>query len=397
MNVDGVQRVLRSAARDGGVDGREVDRLMLQVRDEGGLSSVEWEALVRAADGFDDRTRQRLLRHLTAMGQPNAWVNVDVPGALASLDGRFATLTHSIPGLSVRVGLFDSSFGLCGRARADGVFSLKVDGQTLSVPVRAGAAPGEIVRAIRERLPPQIASTSLGDGAQPHEAKPADAATHLFLYRPGALGLRAGERPMRVVVTGYGAFMGIMENPSAAMAQRLAERGLAGAVVEYRRLDVTREAVESFVADVRRDPPDVVLSLGVSPGKAQVEERPENQLRAAPDGDGAPLVEGPVRSDGPPERPTDLPVDRIDWALEGFQENRRIFTSRSDPEYQPDRSAYLCNYLGYLLALEFGASPQTTAGFIHIRADTPFEQMGAVLDAIGAAQLEARRAQQPSS
>ncbi|MER2566032.1 MAG: hypothetical protein ABTQ32_35250 [Myxococcaceae bacterium] len=405
MNVDGIRRALTTAARDGKVDSADIDRIMLQARDAGGLSSVERATLLKAADGFDDGTRQRLLSHLAAMGQTNAWVNVEAKGQLASLEGRYANLTLTVPGLSARVGLFDNAFALKGKAKADGVLQLTVDGQRLSVPVKAGEGPQQILEKVKAQLPGTFAGVVLGGDVQPYDAanfsgrsaKKADSAAHLMLYKPAALGLAPGEKPLRVVVTGYGAFMGITDNPSANMAQTLAERGVKGAIVEYRRLDVTPAAVEQFMTEMRKSPPDVILSMGVTHGQAQVEERPENHLGAAPDGNNQMMTERKVREGGPQELKTDLPVETIDWALQGFGAERQVFTSKSDANYQPDRSAYLCNFLGYNLASEFGATPKTTAGFMHITPDTKPEQMGAVLDAITAKQLEARRAGFPHS
>ncbi|MCA2979782.1 MAG: hypothetical protein INH41_22475 [Myxococcaceae bacterium] len=405
MDVTGVRRALTAAAKDGKVDAVDIDRIMLGVRDGGGLSAAERTTLLQAADGFDDATKQRLLSHLSAMGQTNAWVNVEAKGQLASLEGRYANLTLTVPGLSARVGLFDNAFALKGRARADGVLQLTVDGQKLAVPVKAGEGPQQVLEKVKARLPGSFAGVVLGGDVQPYDpasfsgraARRGDEAAHLMLYKPGALGLQPGEKPMRVVVTGYGAFMGITDNPSANMAQRLAERGVKGAIVEYRRLDVTPAAVDAFMGEVRRSPPDVILSMGVTHGQAQVEERPENHLGAAPDGANRMMTARPVREGGASELSTDLPVEAIDWALTGFGGSRQVHTSRSDANYQPDRSAYLCNYLGYNLAAEFGATPKTTAGFIHISPETPTEQMGAVLDAIAAKQLETRRARPAQS
>ncbi|MBM4778993.1 MAG: hypothetical protein GQE15_14910 [Archangiaceae bacterium] len=405
MNVDGIRRALTTAARDGKVDSADVDRIMLQVRDAGGLSSTERATLLKAADGFDDGTKQRLLSHLAAMGQTNAWVNIEAKGQLASLEGRYANLTLTVPGLSARVGLFDNAFALKGKAKADGVLQLTVDGQKLSVTVKAGEGPQQILEKVKAQLPATFAGVVLGGDVQPYDAasfsgrsaKKSDPAAHLMLYKPAALGLAPGEKPMRVVVTGYGAFMGITDNPSANMAQKLAERGVKGAIVEYRRLDVTPAAVEQFMTEMRKSPPDVILSMGVTHGQAQVEERPENHLGAAPDGNNQMMTDRKVREGGADELKTDLPVETIDWALQGFGAERQVFTSKSDPNYQPDRSAYLCNFLGYNLASEFGATPKTTAGFMHITPDTKPDQMGAVLDAITAKQLEARRAGFPHS
>jgi pyrrolidone-carboxylate peptidase len=218
-----------------------------------------------------------------------------------------------------------------------------------------------------------------------------------MLFKPKSLGLKPGEVPMKVVVTGYGAFMGITDNPSSNMAQKLAQAGVPGAVVEYRRLDVTPEAVDAFITEMRKSPPDVILSMGVTGGQSQVEERPENHLGAAEDGNGQMMKDRQVRANGPAELKTDLPVETIDWALQGFGDQRQVFTSKSDPNYAPDRSAYLCNYLGFNLATEFGATDATTAGFMHITDTTPVDQMHAVLQAITARQLDMRRGQTPQS
>ncbi len=189
-------------------------------------------------------------------------------------------------------------------------------------------------------------------------------------------------RPVRVVVTGYGPFMGITDNPSAALAKRLAELGLPNAQLEVRTLDVTTQAVDEFLADMKARPPDVILSMGVTHGRAQVEEAPQNRLGKARDGKDQLMDERRVVPDGPETLPTDLPVEAIEWALQPFGDQRKVFTSRSTETYWPDRSAYLCNYLGYQLAHAFGEKPETTAGFIHITRDTPAEQLQAALEAI---------------
>ena len=190
--------------------------------------------------------------------------------------------------------------------------------------------------------------------------------------------------------------MGITDNPSADMAQKLSELGAKGAIVEYRRLDVTTGAVDQFMAEMRLKPPDVILSMGVTHGQAQVEERPENHLGAAVDGNNQPMAARDIRAGGPAELRTDLPVDTIDWALSRFGNERAVHTSTSDTRYRPDRSAYLCNYLGYNLASEFSGTDATTAGFMHITPDTPSDQMHEVLEAVVARQLVWRREPVPA-
>lgn len=403
MTVKGIRAALTQARKDGKVDVAEVDRIVLKARSGWGLEPSERAELVKMADSFDDPARQRLLSHLSAMGQKNAWVNVEA-GGLTSVKGRYAHYTVGVPGLSAKLGLFDNCFSLKGAARADGLMKVAIEGQSVSVQVKKGETAAQVLEKVKAALPSQVSGVLLSGDVQPYDgasfqgraAASTETAAHLMLFKPASLGLKPGELPLKVVVTGYGAFMGITDNPSANMAQKLAEAGVQGGIVEYRRLDVTTEAVDAFVAEMRRSPPDVILSMGVTHGQAQVEERPENHLGAAPDGNNHQMSEREVRAGGAAELATDLPVETIDRALAGFGGARVVGTSQSDPQYAPDRSAYLCNYLGYNLASEFAGTPKTTAGFMHISPQTPPDQMHAVLQAVTARQLDWRR-ERPSS
>lgn len=403
MNIDKIRQALTSyKANDGKVDTQELDRLMLQARDSGGLDATERTELISASSGFDDATKQRLMRHLSAMGQPNAYVNLQALGTVTNIEGRYANLKLDVPGLTGRVGLFDNSFSVKGKATADGVVKLTLDGKELSVAVKKGDGPAAILQSLQRQLPQGTAGLVYGGDVRPYDPETFNgapttrrgAAAHIALFKPDALGLKPGEKPLRVVVTGYGAFMGITDNPSANMAQKLAELGVKGAIIEYRRLDVNHTAVNQFVAEMKRSPPDVILSMGVS-SESQVEERPENRVGGGVDGDNKPITPGVVRGGATPELRTDLPVEVIDGALKKFGAAREVGTSKSDASYAPDRSAYLCNYLGYNLADSFGSSPATTAGFVHVTDHTPPEQMHALLESVVARQLEWRRSQQP--
>lgn len=400
MSIDGIRKGLAQARVDGKVDVEEVDRLMLAVRDSGGLDPAERAELLKAANGFDDASKQRVLMHLSAMGQKSAWVNIDDQGQVASVQGRQAALAVGVPGLSAKVGLFDNSFSVKGTATSAGTIKLAIEGQSLSVQIAKGDTAAQVLEKVRNALPPAVTGLVLQGDVQPYDhaeflgntAADSDTAAHLMMYKPEALGLKPGEKPLRVVVTGYGKFMGVTDNPSANMAQKLAEAGVKGAIVEYRRLDVTPAAVDAFIAEMKKNPPDVILSMGMG-GQAQVEERPENVLGSGVDGNDQPLTPGPIRAGGPKELKTDLPIDVIEWGLKPFKRKQQVFTSLSDRNYEPDRSQYLCNYLGYNLATEFGKKPETTAGFMHINSGTPANQMHGVLEALTAHQLEWKRAQ----
>ena len=403
MNIDKIRQALTAyKANDGKVDTAELDKLMLQVRDAGGLSATERTELISAASTFDDPTKQRLMRHLSAMGQPNAYVNLQAIGSVTNIEGRYANMKLDVPGLNARIGLFDNSFCLKGKATGDGVLKLTLEGKELSVPVKKGDAPATILEKLQKQLPANMTGLVYGGDVRPYDAETFNGAraskngtaAHIALYKPESLGLKPGEKPLRVVVTGYGAFMGITDNPSANMAEKLAELGVKGAIVEYRRLEVNHEAVNQFVAEMKRSPPDVILSMGVS-GQSQVEERPENRVGGGVDGDNKEITPGVVRKGAKNDLPTDLPVEVIDGALKKFGDKREVGTSKSDPGYAPDRSAYLCNYLGFNLADSFGESPATTAGFVHVTDHTPPEQMHALLESVVARQLDWRRSQQP--
>lgn len=377
---------------------KDVDELMYTLRDGGALTPEEREVMLLRADRFRDDAKQRVLMHLSAMSKSNAWLNLEVQGPVTQVGSRTLDVQLEIAGLSARVGTFESALSLTGKAEADGLLKLSLDGCAFNVPVTSGDSAAVILERAQSALPLGVAGVvhegALGPLRPSYEGglpAPELASARLLLYRPEALKLLPGESPLRVVVTGYGKFQGIVENPSALLAQILAENGVAGGIVEYRRLDVVPAAVDAFIEEMKSNPPDVILSMGVTGGQSQLEERPENRLGGGTDGDENPIAERPIIAGAPETLPTDLPIDSIEWSLRRFGDARATFTSRSDENYSPDRSQYLCNYLGYRLAAAFGEDPKVTAGFFHVNRETTVDQMHAVLDAIVAKQLEVRR------
>ena len=257
MNIDKIRQTLTAyKANDGKVDPAELDKLMLQVRDAGGLSATEKAELMKFSTGFDDPTKQRLLKHLSTMGQAGAYVNLQALGKVQNIEGRYANMKLDVPGLNARVGLFDNSFSLKGKATKDGTLKLTIEGKELAVPVKKGDAPAAILEQLQKQLPQGTTGLVYGGDVRPYDAESfngaaatkADTAAHIALYKPESLGLKPGEKPLRVVVTGYGAFMGITDNPSANMAQKLAEMGVKGAILDYRRIDVNHGAENEFIA-----------------------------------------------------------------------------------------------------------------------------------------------------
>jgi pyroglutamyl-peptidase len=71
----------------------------------------------------------------------------------------------------------------------------------------------------------------------------------------------------RILVTGFGPFAGLRQNPSGLVAREVGRQGLAGARVVSRVLPVRFDGAEArVVALCRRLRPDAVLSLGVAIG-----------------------------------------------------------------------------------------------------------------------------------
>ena len=420
MSVDGIRRGLVLARGDDGkVDAKEVDRILLEARDGGGVDAAERNALAGLfkADDFDDAAKERLGQHLSLTGQKAAHVSMQVDGAVKDIQGRYADMKTNVPGLNAKLGLFDNTFSLSGKAKADGVLNLSLDGKAYSVKVAKGDTPATILANLQKELPKEMTGYVFGGDVRPYEAESfegtaprADAdAAHITFFKPGELGLKPGEKPLRVVVTGYGPFQTVRDNPSDTLARQLAEKGAPGAIVEYRRLDVTQSAVDKFMAEMENNPPDIIFSMGTAGSLGQdaqgqdilgrIESAPRNNVTRATDGEGKPTTPGKIDPNKPlmAELKTDLPVDS-DAVKRALAQAPSIRVSTGQKPTAHDRSDYLCNYLGYKLADAFGGTPETTAGFMHIADKTTVDPVKVLLDAVVSRQLEEwRKAPVPRS
>ena len=160
-----------------------------------------------------------------------------------------------------------------------------------------------------------------------------------------------------ILVTGFGPFLDVEENPSWE-----AIKDLEGAVIGRHRiavapLEVTyTSAAEQLEAAIQRTRPRHVLSLGVAPDPAiRLESTARNRdTSESPDVKGEVRAGRPVRAGGPETLPTRLPLARIRAALlaEGYE------VMDSD-----DAGGYLCNHLFYELLTR---RPKGIAGFVHV-------------------------------
>jgi pyroglutamyl-peptidase len=171
---------------------------------------------------------------------------------------------------------------------------------------------------------------------------------------PGAGG------PVRVLVTGYGAFDGINDNPSGEIARHLAKLQIPGAIVKTEVLPVTWKDVDAFVArELPTFKPDVVVSMGFSAGAHEIKEYAVNEKSGA-DAKGVQGGDQKIAPRGPGEEKTTLPVDAI------MADQKKLGDGGLNAVDHPEPSDdYLCNYVEYK---ELRALQNTGAevGFVHL-------------------------------
>jgi pyroglutamyl-peptidase len=398
MSVRGIRKDIQQAlANDGRVDAGELDRLALRARDGGKVDAAE-RAELTALRGNGAVDGARLAEHLDALAA-DAFVPGAVRGKVSQVEGRYAQVATDVPGLTARVGLFDSVLALEGKALAAGRLQVLLEGRTVTVPVARGESAAQALEKLRAQLPAGVSGRVFSGSVDAHvpsrfegaAARRSESSAHLALYRPQSLALRPGERPLRLVVTGYGPFPGVDKNPSGELARQLAKAGLQGAKVEYRVLPVTHADVDAFVAELRARPPDLVISLGVS-SEAQVEPRGQNWKASYPDAHGNAVEEGKISEGGGEDLPSGLPQDWMGNALRRSFGTAATVHTRTEA---PDTSAYLCNYLNYRLLESFPRGGATMAGFVHVTRETTAEELSVLAGAAVAARLEQRRAELP--
>lgn len=162
---------------------------------------------------------------------------------------------------------------------------------------------------------------------------------------------------MKALVTGFEAFGAHAVNPSALLADALADDpGVTTAVlpVSYAR------AADELAAALRASEPDVVLCFGLADARTEISvERFALNLddAASPDNEGV-VSAATIDPDGPVAYRSGLPVDTIVAALRA--DGIPAGTSR-------DAGGYLCNHVFYaLMRLLAREHPQARGGFVHV-------------------------------
>lgn len=168
-----------------------------------------------------------------------------------------------------------------------------------------------------------------------------------------------------ILLTGFGPFLDVADNPAARVVRALDGRRLAGETVIGRVLPVSyRRGPAETVAVARRLEPRLVLGLGVarSRGRVTVERVGRPDVGAAPDVDG----ERPARLGAGLVRAT-VDVDRLAAAL--------------GAEVSDDAGDYVCNAWLYRVA----STLDVPVGFVHVpvRGLDPDRLARALLTATG--------------
>jgi len=156
MSVRGIRKDIQQAlSNDGRVDAGELDRIALRARDGGKVDAAE-RAELSGLQGNGAVDGARLAEHLEALSA-DAFVPGAVRGKVAQVEGRYAQVATDVPGLTARVGLFDSVLALEGKAVADGRLQVLLEGRTVTVPVRKGEGAAAALEKVRAQLPAGVA------------------------------------------------------------------------------------------------------------------------------------------------------------------------------------------------------------------------------------------------
>jgi len=159
----------------------------------------------------------------------------------------------------------------------------------------------------------------------------------------------------RIIITGFGPFGDVVDNPSSRLAEQVAKR--VKNVTVYSKIQVSMSAVEKLLReDMDREGALLIIHLGVNIGSRVVEfqlEAKNIKLFNIPDADG-------VSSEGEPIDP--LGPNTLSTSLSAF------IPSPINSSTSHDAGTYICNYL-YYRSLQEGFR----SIFIHI---APFEVLG---------------------
>ncbi len=160
---------------------------------------------------------------------------------------------------------------------------------------------------------------------------------------------------MRLLLTGFGPFLSIGENPSQVLASTCG--------CPYAPLEVAYRGVDAFIEGLDPDSFDALMLLGVaaSAPRFRIETTARNRIGATPDVRGEVYGPGVIDPKGPPLLAATL------W--------RHPELLQPGDEWEPSADAgdYLCNYVFYQALSRY---PDRPVGFLHVPSfeTAPLEQ-----------------------
>jgi pyroglutamyl-peptidase len=174
------------------------------------------------------------------------------------------------------------------------------------------------------------------------------------------------------MVTGFGPFWDVQENPSAKLAEALGRPSQI--------LDVCYDAVEDFIFHLDPESFDRLLLLGVAPGRTHLSAElfARNTYGVRPDIRGNERI-GPIQQDQPL---------LLGTTLFGEEALSEILVNDPHVRLSLDAGSYLCNFTYFKALVAF---PSKQVGFLHVPSfeKIPFQdQLNSVTDVLEA--LEAR-------
>jgi pyroglutamyl-peptidase len=190
----------------------------------------------------------------------------------------------------------------------------------------------------------------------------------------GSAKKQPADKPVKVLVTGYGPFDGIDPNPTAQIADKLNSIQIPGAEIVTKVLPVGWKDADKFVEKtIKHEKPDVVVSMGYSAGHHELKEFAVNHRSGADVHNKNVGYHETIDKKQDPDNAlqTTLPIDRIkrdQASLEG-QDNARPLEYAEEVDQGDD---YLCNYIEYR-ELDALKGTGVEAGFLHLSdADQDF-------------------------
>ena len=155
---------------------------------------------------------------------------------------------------------------------------------------------------------------------------------------------------MNLLVTGFGPFLSVKDNPSSSLARACGR--------DYRILEVAYDAVDEFLADPKLLVYDGLFLMGVARRPhVSLEVQARNAASNTPD------VHGVIRTPNDLDQSLPSEIKGTLWTEE------IILTASGDLLPSQDAGNYLCNYIYYEALRRL---PSLRVGFLHV---APFDEV----------------------